>query len=450
MSLDAPHLKYAYELLEGDIPANPLTLLTCERAIDDHHNPKFDRGDWVFDYRYVKAFLRFCALVPHIKGEKALNNETFVLEPWQHFLIGEKYGWRDAENKRRMRFNELLLEIPKKNGKTSMSSLFALYELLYGEKGGEIFSIATKKDQAKIVWKMVQKMILVLRKDWQKRLSVTTSMIESDLAEFSALAKDSGTLDGPNPHRLLIDEAAAITNRDIIEKMQTAMGSRLSPMSIYTTTPQSDTNTVYYETREHFRYGLEGALSAEYIERMFGLIYAMEKDDDIYDQSIWLKANPNLGVSVREDYLQGRLDAIVSSPSKASNIRMLNFGYWESSTSKWINVLEWDNCIGEVLRPGRCYVGSDLALTKDLAVVARIWVLGEKRFHVDFQCFTNGEIFQVSAEELPRDLQAGERKRHTARAACQRHRHERDRRLHTSDVQEIRHIPHGIRSVQRE
>ena len=404
-----PHLRYAVDVINGIIPTGRLARLACERAIEDHLNPPNKTGNWIFDKRYPDAIIEFATYVPHITGEKADNKETFIFEPWQCFFIGEVFGWRDAENKNRRRFTEAILEIGKKNGKTSTAAILALYELLFGETGGELFSLATKKDQAKIVWEMAKKMVMAIYANPDTReivedVKITVKKMISPISEFSPLAKQTDSLDGPNPSYLIIDEAAAIKNRDAIEKMTSATAARLSPLTLYLTTPQTSTLTTYYEKREFLRNVLEKLLPAISGERLFGIIFAIdkteEKEDDISDSSNWIKSNPNLDVSVRRDYLQGKVDEASFYPSKAPNIKMYHFGLWQTSESQWMSGNVWRDCTGEVQRTGACFIGCDLALSKDLIAVARIWPTTDEIYHVDFHAWTCSAYYDGLPDNL--------------------------------------------------
>ena len=139
--------------------------------------------------------------------------------------------------------------------------------------------------------------------------------------------------------------------------------------------------------RESLKAILEGAVPLESGERLFGVIYALDSEDEIKDESKWIKANPNIGVSVQWDFLRQKVKQSESRPATRNGMMTYHFGFWLQSADKWLDGEAWNKCKGEVLRQGKCFVGIDLSATQDLSAICRLWVHGNF-WHVDFKCWT--------------------------------------------------------------
>jgi|TARA_B110000908_G_scaffold123473_2_gene144816 phage terminase large subunit-like protein len=387
--------QYARDVVAGRVVAGVLVTQACQRALGDlkesEENPE---STWVFSAPAANHFLQFCTYIKHVKGE--LAGKSFDLEPWQLFLFSQVFGWRRRSNKNERRFREILIEVARKNGKSFICSAIALYELLFGDAGAEVYSVATKTDQAKIVWDSAGEMAKKMDTRLSGKLSQTVSAIKCDerFSSFKPLARDSKSLDGLNPSLVIIDEAGAIEDRNIIGVMTSAVGARLSPLIIYITTAYFSKVTSYYEKRSYAESILKGRLSDD---RIFAMIYTLDEQDDWRDPTVWLKANPNLNVSINTDYLQSQVNQADAVIAQRPGVLVKHFNLWQSSSSAWIDVKHWENSVGQVVREGPCYLGMDLAQTRDLCAVTRVWDNGNGQYSVDFMTW----LPQSAVENAP-------------------------------------------------
>ena len=400
--LQAPHLKYALAVLDGEQVAGELCIAACQRALYEHVNQGelFD-GRWFYDFRGARAVFHFFGFLPHVRGEYARRKRKFELPDWQRFWLGEIHGWRSADNILKRRFIEAILEVGKKNGKTTLASGCALHEAKHGDAGAEIYSVATKADQAKKCWTDAGKMLGAMPAKMRAGCKIRTGEITTPTGEFKYLSRETKTLDGIDPSLLIVDEAAAIEDASTIEKTDLSTASRISPLTLYITHPQYSTLTHYYELREDLRAVLEGAVPLEVGERTFGVIYCQDSEDEIHDESKWLKSNPNLGVSVQLDFLRQKVKQMETRPSTKNSVKTYHFGFWLQSADKWMDGAQWNKCKGEVVREGKCFVGIDLSATQDLSAICRLWVHGNY-WHVDFRCWTTEGYLAGVPEKLQR------------------------------------------------
>jgi len=374
--------KYAKDVVAGRVVAGILVTQACHRALEDlkesEENPE---STWVFSAPAAMHFLQFCTFIKHVKG--SLAGKTFDLEPWQLFVFAQVFGWRNRANKNERRFREVIIEVARKNGKSFICSAMSLYELLFGDSGAEVYSVATKTDQARIVWESAGEMAKKMDPRLGGKLSQTISSIKCDdrFSFFKPLARDSKSLDGLNPSLVIIDEAGAIEDRNVVDVMTSAVGARLSPLIVYITTAYFSKTTAYYDKRSYAQGVLEGKFDDD---RIFAMIYALDNDDDWKDESIWVKANPNLGVSLGEGYLASQVKQADAVLAQRPGVLTKHFNIWQSSSSAWIDTKHWQNSVGEVVREGTCYIGMDLAQTRDLCAVTRVWDNGGGEYSVDF------------------------------------------------------------------
>ncbi len=335
--------------------------------------------------RVVEFIERFCV---HHKGEWA--GQPFRLEPWQREIVRTVFGWRRPDGSRR--FRTAYIEIPRKNGKTELAAAVALYLLVAdGEEGAEIYSAATKKDQARIVHDAAVQMV---RRSPELRRFVevyrNNLSVPALNAKFEPLSSDSDTLDGLNPHAAILDELHAHKDRHVRDVLLTGMGARRQPLEwIITTAGVYDPTSIGWEQHEYARSVLEGIFADE---NYYAFIAAADEGDDWENPETWAKANPNLGVSVRHEYLEELADRARRSPSFLNTFLRYHLNVWTQQLERWITPEAWaqgDVAIDEGELVGRrCWVGLDLASTSDITaavlafpdadggydLLARMWV----------------------------------------------------------------------------
>ena len=389
------HLDYAHQVLNGEIPACEYIKQACQRSIDDHARTPDDDFPYRFYEEFVTPIFAFCQYVPHIKGVWARGKDGFKLEPWQRFYVGELMGWRHRSDPYKRRFTETLLEVGRKNGKTSLMAVIALYELLYGDQGAEVVSAATKQDQARIVWDLAGSMLKKMPVEITQSVRKVHSEITLGDSSFKALSRESRSLDGLNLSLAIIDEAAQITDRYIIEVLNTSMGSRLSPLTIYITTAGTNTITYYFEKRQLLLSVLGGQSE---VNHLFGLVYTLDDPKEIDEPDNWVKANPNLGVSLYTDFLKKQIDDSAKVPTERAQVLIKHFNVWQTSSEKWLGSDDWNKSVTMApQQTGPCYIGNDLGMSRDLCYVSRLWQYSRHLFYADFKGF----LPETAIEALP-------------------------------------------------
>ncbi|MBN2024070.1 MAG: terminase large subunit [Pirellulales bacterium] len=384
-------VEYIEGVLSGRIVTGRLARLAVERHVRDLAEGA-KRGLW-FDYEDAQFTLDFVECLCHSKGEWA--GRPIHCEPWEAFLYWVPFGWKKADGNRR--FNTVILIVARKNGKSLLGAA-AGHRLTVAdnEPGAEVYTFATKKDQARIVHEEARRMV---RRSPSLRRRVAMHKdnlsIEATDSKYAPLASDSDTLDGLNVHGAIGDELHAHPDRGLWDVIETATGARRQPMmwGITTAGRGDDPNSLYQELAGYSRKVLEGLVEDD---SWFALIYQMDgatydeagaevrPADDWTDEANWIKANPNLGVSVKIDDLRRKAKKAKETPAALANFLQKHLNVEVAAAAAWLPAGLWDRCRGEDplygpegLLPAQierwrgrpCFAGADLSSVDDLTAV---------------------------------------------------------------------------------
>jgi len=367
---------------EGRIVAGKWVKLACQRQLDDLERWQ-TQGPYRFDVAKANRNPAFLELLPHVKGKWARNRETLTMVPWMCFIHTAVYGWvhRDGPKAGLRRFRAVYEEMARKNAKSTRLAGNCNYHLAAdGEAGPEVYSAATTRDQAKIVFRIGQQMARkspgLIR---ELGVNVHAHALSSDEGgTFQALSADANTLDGLNPSFAAIDELHAHKTRGVYDVLESGQGSRDQPLLWAITTAGSDRSGICYEVRGYVTKILDGVVDDE---EFFGVIYTIDEDDSWRDEACWPKANPNLGVSVDLDYLRRLARKASETPAALANFLTKNLSVWVNADMAWMDMAKWADCGDSALdmedfATHPCYIGVDLASRNDIAAMALLFVLG--------------------------------------------------------------------------
>jgi len=362
--------QYIEDVLSGRQVACRWVRLMCERHRRDLEDGA-ERG-LHFDATAAQMVIAFFALLKHSKGEWA--GRTIVLEPWQQAVLWILFGWKRADGTRR--FRTAYLEVARKNGKSTMAAGLGLYLLLAdGEPGAEVYSAATKRDQARITHSEATRMAKASPQIRREVNIVRDNIHIVDTAsKFEPLGADSDTMDGLNVHAAIVDELHAHKNRDTWDVLETATGSRRQPMVFAITTSGYDRQSLCFQEHEYTEKVLEGLIEDD---SFFGAIYTLDEEDDWQDERCWIKANPNLGVSKKWDDMRMKAMRAAEMPAALNAFLRLELDIWTQSETKWVSIEHWKRC-GTAVDPlglqGRtCYGGLDLSSTTDVSAFVLVF-----------------------------------------------------------------------------
>ncbi len=366
---------YPNKVLSGEIPACQYIKQACRRYLS-----WFDRDDIYFDPEAADRPVNFIQKLKQYQGKWA--GQYLILEEWQKFFLYGIYGWKyKGTNKRVVRHARL--EISRKNGKSTLIAGLALYHLIAEGKGAsEVDIVALTRQQSKILFDMCS--AISKRMDpGSKHIHQTINRVKYPKYDsfIQVLASESAAIDGYSSSVAVMDEGHNQKDSKLFDVLLSSQAARENPLSILITSAGYLLNGFYYtDVRPNVINMLNGVVEQD---SLFGLIYTLDEDDSIEDESVWIKANPNLGVSVSVDYLRDRISMIKSQPSSRVDVETKNFDLWKQSSEVWIPdsyiMNSFENVDLSKLKGEECFGGIDLASVSDLTAVSIMFPPNENR-----------------------------------------------------------------------
>ncbi|AEJ02183.1 Terminase [Nitrosomonas sp. Is79A3] len=385
-------LSYAQSVLSGETTACKWTKAACRRQLDDLEKLR-NCDSFLFKWDISKAehICRFIELLPHVKGRWA--GDKIILEPWQIFILTTVFGWLRKEDGYR-RFRTVYIEVPRKNAKSTLTSGVSLYMLTADdEPGSEVYSSATTRDQAKIVFNTSRSMAI---KEIGFRRRYGVGVLEHSIYEtinggkYIPLSSEGSTLDGLNIHFASVDELHAHKTRDVFDVIETGTGARSQPLVWCITTAGDDTSGICYEQRTYVTSILNATLALHdglgypvkgnpaQDDTYFGIIYTIDDGDDWKNPATWKKCNPNFNVSVYPDDISRLADKAIKLSTARNNFLTKRMNVWVSAAEAWMDMIKWESCCDPSLdiadfNGEKCWIGMDLAEKKDFAATVKVF-----------------------------------------------------------------------------
>lgn len=362
--------RYIEHVLSDRIVVGNRVRQAVERQVKDLQTGK-ERG-LRFDRKAAQHVLDFFMLLRHSKGEWA--GKPFELSAWQAFILWVLFGWKRIDGTRR--FRTAYVEIARKNGKSTLAAGVALYLFAADrEAGAEVYTAATKRDQARIVHgeaiRMVQSSPALAR--FIDVFKDNLSMIRT-ASKYEPLGADADTMDGLNVHGAIIDELHAHKNRNLWDVLETATGARRQPLLFAITTAGFDRHSICWQQHDYGEKVLDDVIQDD---AHFAFIASLDSEDSWTDRSVWIKANPNLGISVKEESLKEQCAKAESLPSAQNAFRRLRLNQWTEQSERWIDLAVWDSGATPVniqkRRQRVCFAGLDLSHKTDLTAFVLVF-----------------------------------------------------------------------------
>jgi phage terminase large subunit-like protein len=404
-------------VLSGKVVTGENVKLACRRHLEDLDSGQA-RGLWWDEAEVQDSIDFFPAALVHWKGELGPRQghpigDPVVLTDWESFCIGSAFGWKRWDERREIwkrRFTKVYVEVAKKNGKTLIAAGVGLRLAFFDdEPGADVYSAATKRDQAKISWNDAHKARNASR-DLQKMIKVSISnsvLYDPETgSRFEPLGKDSDTSQGINVHGAIIDELHVHADSDLYDNIETATAARVQPMIFIITTAGVKRDSIWWDVRSDVMAVLEGRAQDDTV---FGYIASLDDEDDPWDESNWIKANPNLGHSVHIEQLRETAAQAERSPARQAAFFRFRLNMVSSSSVKAIDMREWmkpQNIRPPEPQPGwGCYGGLDLASVRDLTALVLLFRDEHEDYHVlsRFWCPMEGIEERSRRDGVPYD-----------------------------------------------
>jgi phage terminase large subunit-like protein len=377
---------YAINVVKGNIVVCNKVRQACQRFLN-----QLEDKQWAYEFvaDYVDHVLKFFSTLKHTKGADA--GKPFILEPWQIFALCSIYGFRSKKDHTKRMVTDVIIFIPRKAGKSTFTAGISLYELQFGESGSEVFTLATNREQATIVFDASKGFVENMPNEVKNVFDLSKYEIKKSgdgQSTYRALSRDNKKSgDGKNPSCVIIDEASAIVDRNSIEVLHSGMVARKNPLRIYITTASFTKDTKFFEDMQAYESMLDG--EAKDNPHWFGLLYGLDPQDDWRDPSTWAKANPMHGISVYQSAIEERCEQAKLKPAALNEFLCKTLNVYVSANDAWIDRQYWDDSVG--VQPGQepddVFIGFDLAATRDLNAVCTLKRYGDENFFAEFKFF---------------------------------------------------------------
>ena len=396
---------YARDALDGKVLVCEKVKMACRRFFADlERSEKDPEWPWIFDEeRAIRPILYMEKYLTPSKGAY----DHFYLMPWQRFCEANLYGWVHRETGLR-RFNEGLIVVGRGNGKSTMVSGNASFGVSKDdERGADVYLLANSKEQAAIVFNECATQIRESK--IAKRFRVLRDAIYYDRTNgcIRHRASDSRKLDGLNPAMAVFDELHAYRDFKLINVIKRGMNKRRQPLAIYITTMGTVLDGPLMYFYQLFTDAMiPGKLREDVADRMFAFICELDEDDDIEDSSLWIKANPSIGVLLDLEQLKNDWERSKHIPQERADFicKQLNI-FTNSTEAKYVDysVLERNNTTFDEhgLEGRECYGGFDLSLTEDFTAAALEFPLDDGRVFWLGHTWLPEKKAQMDNEKIP-------------------------------------------------
>ena len=362
--------QYYQEMVNGNITVSNRVKKQYKNLVEDmKDHPKYIYDD-AKAQRPIKFIESFCK---HSKGE--LAGKPLVLDLFQRAYISALFGFVDKETGYR-RYTESFFFVGRKNGKSTMLAAIALYMLMAdGESGSEVYSVASKRDQANILFDQAHEMIKQspdLNKNIRKRKS--DLYFPHNFSKMQSLGKNSNSLDGLNAQLVVIDELHSIQDRNLYEVMKQSQSARTQPLLIMITTAGTHRGTIFDDLYEYACNVVDGNFEDD---NFLPIMYELDHKAEFKMPDRWQKANPALGISKKVEDLERKVARAKNNPNDLTGILTKDFNIRETTDSAW---LTFEDIVNEATFDIKDFAGwyaiggADLSITTDLSCATLLFV----------------------------------------------------------------------------
>ena len=391
--IDGKYTDYANKVLSDEITACIYIKLACKRYLE-----WLERDDIEFRSDKVDRVVNFMSHLKHFTGN--MNGKPFILSDFQYWIICNIYGFYWKGTNYRVVKN-VYIEVARKNGKSFFAAAMALYNLVAdGEMNAEIELVANSTKQAKIIFNMCKYLIESIDKK-KKRYKLYRDNIKFPQTKsfLQVLSSDSNANDGWNSSLYIIDEYHSAPNSSMYDVMKSSQGNRENPLAIVITTAGFNLFSPCYQLRQT---NIEILKGIKEDDTVFAAIYTLDDGDRWDDEKNFIKANPNLGISVKTNYLKEQVKQAKNNSALQVGTRTKNFNQWLSSSDIWISnnlLLDSTQKINlEEFNGECCYMGVDLASVSDLTALSVMIYKDDKYYFKSFFYLPQSALESSNAE----------------------------------------------------
>ena len=358
--------QYAHDVISGKKLSCKWEKLACERYFSDLKSQK----EFYFDAEQAEIRIKFIQLLSFSKKEWA--GKPFLLEPWEQFIIANIFGWRKVKDGSR-RFEDATINIPKKNGKTELAAAIAITVSYVDQMvNGEVYMAATAREQAGICLKAAKDMIKFSGHVKPVFEILAHHIVVKGTGTFiKAVSSEASTAEGKGASCVILDEEHEQKTNLLRDNLKSGMAASANPLFISISTAGTNRTSPYYT---HIKICKEILEKIKTDENHFIIIYGADEDDNWEDEKVWIKANPNYGISVKKDFLRKQHTNTVNEPSTQPNFKTKHLNIWTDTYTTWIAHEIWMKGKRDIKIEdyyGReCWCGLDLASSMDFTALS--------------------------------------------------------------------------------
>ena len=331
----------------------------------------------MFDEKKARRVIRFIECLKHTKGE--FHGKPFKLLPWQEKIIRDVFGTVRDKDPSMRQYNQVYIEIGKKNGKSELGAALALNMLINDDEWkAEVYSCASDRQQAAIVFDVAVDMVRqnpTLSKLIKIIPSTKRMVYQPTGSIYQVLSSEVATKHGLNVSACIFDELHTQPTRALYDVMTQGSGdARKQPLWFFLTTAGTDRNSVCWEVHQKALDILEGR---KHDPRFYPVVYGLPDDADWQDEQNWYKCNPSLGYTITIDKVRDAYHKALETPADENMFRQLRLNQWVKQSIRWMPMDKWDECGGNIdpyeLEGRACYAGLDLSSTSDLTTLVLVF-----------------------------------------------------------------------------
>lgn len=378
------------------------------KAIKPRRASRAKRPPWERKkFSRAEKVIAFCESLPITSGIHA--GRKLVLRPWQRDIVHAIYA-TDENGLRKIR--TALVTLPRKNGKTTLAASLALCHLLgpESEPRGQIFSAASDREQASIIYREMEAIILSVPEFAARCHIQSFHKTITDTATgsvYRAMTADSRKAHGLSPSFMVYDELAQSNDRELYDNLTTGTGARKEPLMVVISTQSADPNHIMSELVDYALKIQDGTLPVD--PAFYGAVYAAPDNADPWDEGVWADCNPALGDFRSLEEMRVFAEQAKKIPAKESIFRALYLNQRCDPAAKWISTSDFGACVGEIpdLSGRECYAGLDLSSTQDLSALSLCFVPqnGDPFYTLHYAwCPENAIKARSKADRVPYDL----------------------------------------------
>lgn len=339
------------------------------------YNPLRDAGDCTFDCAAANHAIDFFpSCLTHVKG----HTGRFTLQPWERDITATLYGWKRPNKTRRYR--ECLIACPRKNGKTSYISGTSIYDLrCLKEPGPEVYCAAYSRDQASLIFDIAAAMVRnneIMSDQLSVHESTKRIVCQLNSGFLRAIPAEVASSWGFNASSVNFDELHTQTDRNLYDALRTSQGTRRQPLFKSITTAGHDRNSICWEVWDYARKVRDGVIRDPYF---LPVIYEIREDEDWESPEVWKRVNPNLGVSISEEFLQEQYQRAKEIVAYENTFKNLYLNMWTEQANRWFSMDRWDLGSEDVEIPygAECWCGLDLSTTTDISAFVMVFPVND-------------------------------------------------------------------------